>query len=133
MALLTGDSGSITYTGGQTLVVADFGAWDLNSDRPVHEYTPFQWIMTKLAVGQVRGTGTLEAACDTGSATPPIPSGTSGTLTLYTKYNTKYYQGPAILHGLGLGVSSRGGAPVTVYRYVFSFSATTSTDTITPA
>lgn len=129
MALITGDSGSITYTGGQTLIVADFGAWELQEDRPVHEYTKFSYNMVSLAVGQVRGTGTLEAAFDTGSTTPPVPNGTSGTLSLFINGTKKYY-GPAILHGLEMGVASRGGAPISVYRYRFSFSSSTSSDTI---
>jgi len=137
MALLTGDSGSFTFAG-QSLTVADFGAWEMNVERPVHEYTPFGYLLTKLAVGQIRGTGTLEAACESGSTTPPIPSGANGSIVLYTKtINTptasKSFTGNAILHALGIGVASRGGAPVSVYRYAFSFSATASTDTITPA
>jgi hypothetical protein len=128
---VTGDSGSFTFSGGESLVVADFGRWQAQIERKVFPTTPFGSLMERVTLGRlsVRGSFTGFFA---GSTTPPIPANGSspGTLTLLLT-SGKSYSFAARIFTLETGANSITGEPSTqTYGFISCSNATTDTITV---
>lgn len=126
---VTGDSGSFTFTSAETLVVADFGDWNAEIERPVFRTTPFGYLTERVTLGRLTARGTIMGFFD-GTNKPPIPANgsVSGTLTLKLNGSVQYAF-KARLTSLSTGANSVSGEPV---RQVYQFigSADSASDTI---
>lgn len=129
---ITGESGSFTFSGAETLQVADFGEWNATFDRKVYPSTPFGYLTDRVTLGRLTASGSFTAFFD--GTKPPIPANgsTSGTLTLYLKTSATAvnYVFKARVFALATGANSISGEPVR-QTYQFVGSADSSSDTIT--
>lgn len=125
MAYLTGDSGSFTYSGADSPVVADFGVWSATINRAEFNTTPFGFLTPKRTMGRLDARGQILGWVDSTKAPVPANGATPGTLVL--KHNGSIaYTFKAVLTRLNTGANSISGEPIqTVYEFVSSASAST--------
>jgi len=129
---ITGDKGSVTFTSGESIVVADLGAWQATISRNVYQTTPFGYLINRVTLGRNTIQGSFVGFFD-GVTTPPIPANGSSPATLRLTINTnKYYEFPARIFSLGVGANSIGGGPIQ-QQYGFVSCANTSSDNVTVA
>jgi hypothetical protein len=128
---LTGESGSFTFSGAESLLVADFGEWNATIDRKVFPSTPFGYLTDRVTLGRITVSGSFTGFFD--GTKPPIPANgaTSGTLTLYLKTTSTSvsYVFKARIFALSTGANSVSGEP-TRQTYQFVGSADSASDTI---
>lgn len=130
---ITGDKGSVTFASGETIIVADLGAWQATISRNVYPTTPFGYLTDRVTLGRNSVRGSFVGFFD-GSTTPPIPANgsTPGTLTLIINSGTsptKNYQFKARIFSLGIGANSVEGGPIQ-QQYGFVSCADNNTDDI---
>ena len=134
---LTGDSGSFTYSAGETITVANFGRWHARLGRKMFITTPFGYLADRYTPGRLEGTVEVTGWHAPDATPPPVPqaaSGTVGTLVLFIQTATVAlkYTFKVRMVDLSIGANAIDGSPTQVtYRFVVSADATS--DTITPA
>ena len=130
-AYLTGESGSFTFSGAESLQVAEFGEWNATIDRKVYPSTPFGYLSDRVTLGRISASGSFTAFFD--GTKPPIPANgsTPGTLTLYLKTTSTSasYVFKARIFALGTGANSVSGEPIR-QTYQFVSCADSTTDTV---
>ena len=130
---ITGDKGSVTFSGAEGVVVADLGAWQATISRNVYPTTPFGYLIGRVTLGRNTVQGSFVGFFD--GTTPPVPANgsTPGTLTLAinttTGSATKYYRFPARIFSLGIGANSIEGGPIQ-QQYGFVSCADSNADNI---
>ena len=128
---ITGDKGSVTFTSGESIVVADLGAWQATISRNVYPTTPFGYLIDRVTLGRNSVRGSFVGFFD-GSTTPPVPANgsTPATLTLFIDTaGTKNYRFKARIFSLGIGANSVEGGPVQ-QQYGFVSCGDNNTDNI---
>lgn len=123
---ITGDQGSFTYTGSDTLVPANFGRWTMIINRTTSTYAVFGGSLLLSGVGQGVIRGVLNQFHDDDSATPPIPSGASGTLTLLAKTGQSW-SFPARLNSMTSGAEASGPIQEVTYEFISNGGTVTKT------
>jgi len=109
---ITGDKGSVTFTSGETIQVADIGAWQATISRNVFSTTPFGYKIGRVTLGRNTIQGSFVGFFN-GTNTPPIPANGTNAATLRLTINTgKYYDFPARIFSLGIGANSIEGGPI---------------------
>lgn len=124
--VITGDQGSFTFSGGDTLVPANFGRWTMIINRSVSTYAVFGGTLALSGVGQGVIRGVLNQFHDDDSATPPIPSGTSGTLTLLAKTGQSW-QFAARLYTMTSAADATGPIQEVTYEFISNGGTVTKT------
>lgn len=114
-----------------TLTSTDQCQWRGVFGGTVRVTTPFGWVGVRREIFMADAQGDLEYFINTADGTPPVPSGTAGTLVL-TSYTSHTYTFKALLVRLEHGGESTQAIEQKA-RYRWTFSAQTSTDTITVA
>jgi len=125
---ITGDKGSVTFTGGEGVVVADLGAWQATISRNVFSTTPFGYKIGRVTLGRNTIQGSFVGFFD-GNTTPPIPANGTNAATLRLTINaSKYYEFPARIFSLGIGANSIEGGPIQQQYGFVSCSEVAATD-----
>lgn len=124
--VITGDQGSFTYSGSDTLVTANFGRWTMNVNRTTSTYAAFGGSLFLSGVGQGVIRGVLNQFHDDDSATPPIPSGASGTLTLIAKTG-QAWSFAARLTSMTTGAEASGPIQEVSYEFISNGGTVTKT------
>jgi len=126
---VTGDSGSIVFSGAEGIVVADFGAWNATFSRDAHPTTPFQYQTGRVTLGRLNARGNILQWID--AIKPPLPANgsVSGTLTLRVNGSIAYGPFKARLYNLSMTGNANTGEPFAP-QYQFVSSADSASDTI---
>lgn len=141
MAYITGRQATFAWSGSpaETTVTTNFNRVLFEVEREWFPTTPPGYLMKRYTPGILNVTGVIGNWHDSGSATPPIPGGTStppdltiGTLTIAVS-SGETYAFKACLVRLSWNVSTESGGPPSVYQYAFISNAQATTDTITVA
>lgn len=133
---VNGRRGSFAWSGGSmTLSDADGFRWAGVFQQDIRKVTPFGYdgeaFVDMLSDGQGEIEYYIASSTTDGGGTigkPPIPSGSTGTLTL-TAYSGQTYSFTALLSALATGANQTTNDPVTA-RYRWVFSAATPTEVI---
>lgn len=127
---ITGDKGSVTITSGESITVADIGAWQATISRNVYQTTPFGYLIGRVTLGRNTIQGSFVGFFN-GTTTPPIPANGTNAATLTLQVNTgKTYSFPARVYSLGIGANSIEGSPIQ-QQYGFVSCGESGSDTIT--
>jgi hypothetical protein len=110
---ITGDKGSVTFSSGETIQVADIGAWQATISRNVFSTTPFGYKIGRVTLGRNTIQGSFVGFFN-GTNTPPIPANGTNAATLRLSINdtSRYYDFPARIFSLGIGANSIEGGPI---------------------
>lgn len=133
---LTGDQGKFTWSGSPTITdgtTVDIDFWEMAVDRQKSVVRPFGWVLPKVTLGPLRGSGRFRASVVSGQ-TPPLPAAsgaTNGTLTLGLQGTTRQYAGTAQITSIRISANSTE-ASIEQAIYEFEFAGDDSADTITP-
>jgi len=125
---ITGDKGSVTFTSGESVQVADLGAWQATISRNVFSTTPFGYKIDRVTLGRNSIRGSFVGFFN-GTDTPKIPANETNAATLRLTVNTgKYYEFPARIFTLGIGANSIEGSPIQQQYGFVSCSEVAATD-----
>ena len=126
MARLRGNQWSFTSSGLSINVsLDDMTAFVAQYDLPLFEVTPVNYSSERVEPGTPKLRGLLRGNRETGAATPTVPDGTVGTLTLLFQTG-KSWAFKAFLYNLHVNGQSTGGGPPTEFQYGFVRTRTTT-------
>ena len=134
MADLTGSSGSITFGGSDSPVVADVVIVRGRIERPKFRVTRPGYVMHRYSFGTLDGGGIMRVVV-TDASVPPIPAGTTGTMVIFQRTaatSQKYTFTAAITALAGIGYNSLTGEQQFV-DYEWTVSAGSSSSTVVPS
>ncbi len=132
---LTGANGSITWTtltsGTTAPTVGNCVVVRSNVRRPVSLTTRPGSLMQRVTVGEFRGGLTVRCVA-TDDGTPPVPTTTNGTATVYLKTTAtaQNYAFKVVIVGFAFGYNSLDGSSPAFVDYECVLSSTATTDTV---
>lgn len=115
---------------GQVLSTNDFDSWQLEGARRARPVKVYGWPQPSAMFAASPLRVTIRAPFNDSSATPPVPDGTVGTLTLYFKASTKGWAFNASLYNFRVGVGGRDSSEL-YYYYDAIQNAQAPTDAVT--
>jgi hypothetical protein len=99
--------------------------WFINVRRPMHDTTSEQGSATEVTPGIEQAGLRVRLFVDSADGTPTIPTGTSGTFTLYPNHagsTSKNWTGTAYVESMGFQGTTLGGAPPQTVEYTLAVS-----------